>query len=274
MKKHIAILLAVCLLFLLAAGCAEASIEPVDINAADDLSGKKIGVQQGTTGDIYCSDFADEKDDAGKLINPDTKIRRYKNGAEAVTALIKGKVDAVVIDNEPAKIFVEKNSDEIKILDEEFENEDYAVCIAKENTELLAQFNECIQQFKQDGTLQGLLDYYINKTEGAKKYQSPENVDRSKGKLIMATNAAFEPYEYMEGGKVVGLDVDLAQAVCDKLGYELQIDNMEFDSIIVAVTSGRADFGAAGMTVTEDRLKNINFTDTYCNAIQAIIVRK
>ena len=92
-------------------------------------------------------------------------------------------------------------------------------------------------------------------------------------KLIMATNAEFEPYEYHEGDKIVGIDVDIAQAICDVLGYELEIEDMAFDAILPAVQSGKADFGAAGMTVTEDRLTSVDFTDTYANASQVIIVR-
>ena len=90
----------------------------------------------------------------------------------------------------------------------------------------------------------------------------------------MATNAAFEPYEYYANNEIVGIDADIAKAICDRLGYELVIEDMEFDSIITAVQSGKADFGAAGMTVTEDRLQNIDFTDTYTTATQVIIVRK
>ena len=99
-------------------------------------------------------------------------------------------------------------------------------------------------------------------------------MDRSKGELVMATNAEFEPYEYHEGDKIVGIDADIAQAICDKLGYELKIEDMEFDAILPAVQSGKADFGAAGMTVTEDRAASVNFTDTYANASQVIIVKK
>lgn len=73
----------------------------------------------------------------------------------------------------------------------------------------------------------------------------------------MATNAEFEPYEYRDGDEIVGIDADIAQAICDKLGYELEIDDMEFDAILAAVQSGKADFGAAGMTVTEDRLESV-----------------
>ena len=98
--------------------------------------------------------------------------------------------------------------------------------------------------------------------------------NRSKGELVMATNAEFEPYEYHEGEDIVGIDADIALAICDKLGYELKIEDMEFDAILPAVQSGKADFGLAGMTVTEDRQASVNFTDTYANASQVIIVKK
>ena len=94
------------------------------------------------------------------------------------------------------------------------------------------------------------------------------------GELHMATNAFFEPYEYYENEKIVGIDAEIAEAVCDKLGYTLVIDDMDFDSIITAVQSGKADFGMAGMTVTEERKQAIDFTDTYTNAIQVIIVKE
>lgn len=94
----------------------------------------------------------------------------------------------------------------------------------------------------------------------------------SKTELHMATNAFFEPYEYYEGKKVVGIDAEIADAICKKLGYKLVIDDMEFDSIITAVSSGKADFGMAGMTVTDERKKAVDFTDPYTTATQVIIV--
>ena len=127
----------------------------------------------------------------------------------------------------------------------------------------------------EDGTLDQIVANYIgDDTKGTCPYESPADVDYSNGKLVMATNAAFEPYEFYEGEEVVGIDADIAKAICDKLGYELQIDDMEFDAIISAVQSGKADFGAAGMTVTEDRLTSIDFTDSYATSTQVVIVRK
>lgn len=90
----------------------------------------------------------------------------------------------------------------------------------------------------------------------------------------MATNAEFPPYESLEGSDVVGFDADMMKAICDKLGYELTIENMEFDSVIAAVQSGKAQVGAAGLTVNPDREKNVSFTDSYTTSHQVIIVRK
>ena len=92
--------------------------------------------------------------------------------------------------------------------------------------------------------------------------------------LTMATNAAFPPYEYYddETGEVTGIDVEIAQAICDKLGYELEVVDVDFDSIVPGVQSGKYSFGMAGMTVTEDRLESVNFSDSYATGIQVVIV--
>ena len=90
--------------------------------------------------------------------------------------------------------------------------------------------------------------------------------------LVMATNAAFPPYEFYEGDAIVGIDAEIGAAIAEKLGMDFVIEDMEFDAIIPAVTSGKASFGMAGMTVTEERLESINFSDTYAHATQVVIV--
>ena len=92
------------------------------------------------------------------------------------------------------------------------------------------------------------------------------------GVLTMATNAAFPPYEYIEGGAIVGIDAEIAGAIAEKLGLEVQIEDMEFDAIIEAVKSGKADIGLAGMTVTPDRAEEVNFTASYATGVQVVIV--
>lgn len=102
---------------------------------------------------------------------------------------------------------------------------------------------------------------------GASKSETAEE-----GKLVMATNATFPPYEYYEGDQIVGIDAEIAGAIAEKLGLELVIEDMEFDSIIEAVKSGKADMGLAGMTVTPERMESVNFTTTYATGIQVVIV--
>ena len=92
--------------------------------------------------------------------------------------------------------------------------------------------------------------------------------------LKMATNAYFQPYEYYEGDKIVGIDAEIAAAIAEKLGMTLEIVDMEFDSIITAVNAGSVDFGMAGMTITEDRLKEVDFSISYANGKQVIIVKE
>ena len=92
------------------------------------------------------------------------------------------------------------------------------------------------------------------------------------GKLVMATNAAFPPYEFLENNEIVGIDAEIAGAIAEKLGLELVIDDMEFDSIIEAVKSGKADMGLAGMTVTPEREEVVNFTVSYATGVQVVIV--
>lgn len=98
--------------------------------------------------------------------------------------------------------------------------------------------------------------------------------DASGDTLVMATNAEFAPYEYREGDDIVGIDADIAQAVADELGMKLEIEDMAFESIILAVTSGKADVGIAGLTVTEDRLESVSFSTSYTQAAQVIIVQE
>lgn len=262
MKKLVSLILMAAMMLSLVA-CGSKAPENT-VHSVDDLPGKTIGVQLGTTGDIYASDYEAEG----------STIERYNKGADAVQALKQGKIDCVIIDEQPAKAFCEKNSD-LTILEEEFALEEYAICISKDNTELKEKINAALSELKAEGTLDAIIANYIgDDTKGKTPYVSPEGIDRSNGTLVMATNAAFEPYEFYQDQKVVGIDAEMAQAVCDKLGMELKIEDMEFDSIINAVTSGKADVGVAGMTVTEDRLKSVDFSDPYTTATQVIIVRK
>ena len=123
--------------------------ENSEIKTVDDLKGKKIGVQAGTTGDAYCSDDFGEEN-----------VKQFSNGSLAVAALANGQVDCVVIDNEPAKNYVAANSG-LKILDTEYVTEDYAIAISKDNDDLLKKVNDALEELKDDGTVGKIVGKYI-----------------------------------------------------------------------------------------------------------------
>lgn len=130
--------------------------EDSDITSVDDLANDKmIGCQEGTTGYIYCSDTV-ENGGYGE-----DHVIAYTNGATAIQALLSGKVDAVVIDNEPAKEFVAQNAG-LKILDTEFVSEQYAIGVSKDNPELLNAVNNALKELQDDGTVQEIIDSYIS----------------------------------------------------------------------------------------------------------------
>lgn len=124
------------------------------IASIEDMTGKMIGVQRGTTGDLYCSASVEDGGFGEENVTP------YDNGLTAVQALQNGQVDCVVIDNAPAQEFVKANPG-LKILDTEYANEDYAIGVAKGNTQLLDAINGALEELEADGTLQSIVDKYI-----------------------------------------------------------------------------------------------------------------
>ena len=133
----------------------------------------------------------------------------------------------------------------------------------------------CASSAAKSGGTESAKDTSAESAKGA----SSENVGQAKAEgsyagktLIMATNAEFPPYEYHEGKDIVGIDVEIAKAVAEQMGAKFEVSDMAFDAIISAVDSGKADFGAAGMTVTEDRKKNVDFSDTYATSVQSVII--
>ncbi len=190
--KKLKLLLPIFLCMILLASCSQKK----EITSVNDLPGSKMGVQIGTTGATYAGDY--EGDDAGSV------VEKYNKGVDAIQALRQNKIDCVIIDEEPAKVFAEKNKDLI-ILSEEFVIEDYAICIAKENSELKEKVNVALAEIKADKTLEALEKNYTGTDEekGKTPYQI-QDIERPNGTLVMATNAQFPPYEYYENGEITG----------------------------------------------------------------------
>lgn len=163
----------------------------------------------------------------------------------------------------------EKNS-KVKIIDIQLTDEEYAFGVDKNNADLLEAVNEIIKTSQEDGAFEKILENNFGKGE-AIAIESVE-IDSSKDQLIVATNASFEPFEYMKGDKYYGIDMEFAKLIADKLELELVISNMDFDAVCLSVEQGKADIGMAGLTITEDRKESVNFTDSYYNASQKVVV--
>lgn len=157
-----------------------------------------------------------------------------------------------------------------KVIDIDLTNEEYAFGVDKTQPELLEKTNAFIEKIKGDGTLDKICDKYFG--SGEPEAVESAKLDSSKDQLVVATNAAFEPFEYTKGDSYYGIDMEIAKLLADELGKELVIENMDFDAVCLSVSQQKCDIAMAGLTVNEERQEYVTFTDTYYQASQRVIV--
>lgn len=259
MKRIICAALAAVLAAGLFCGCQ--AKEKVVINSAEDLAGKKIGVQNGTTGETYVLENVD---------TPQDNVLSYKSGMDAALDLKNGAIDAVVLDELPAKAIVAQNSD-LEILPIILTTEEYAIAVRKGDTALVESINKTIAAMKENGEYEALVNAFMP-ADG--NIVIPENIETSGAVIKMGTNAAFKPFEYVEGTEIVGFDITMSQYIARDYKKQLEVVDMNFDSLISALQAGTIDFIAAGMTANDERRKSVDFSDSYFSSSQVIIVRK
>lgn len=257
--KQFTRLLALVMILTVALATVACAAAPVKIATKADLDGKVIGTQLGTTGDQIANEQIKAK-----------SVEAFKLFVDAITSLKQKKVDAVIMDRFSAEVFTKQNTD-LTIVDVGFDAEQYAVAVNKGNAELLAAVNEVVTAMKADGSLEASVAAHADQ----KGTLADLNVGAAGGKIIMGTSAGFPPFEYLDDkNQVVGVDVDIMAAVAKKLNKELVVENMDFDGLIPAVNSGKIDAIAAGMTVNDERKVNVDFSETYYDASNIVVVRK
>lgn len=158
-----------------------------------------------------------------------------------------------------------------EVIEIELTNEEYAFGVDKTQPELLEDINEFIVLIKEDGTFDDICSNYFG--DGTPVAVKSAEYDASKDQLVVATNAAFEPFEYTEGDNYYGIDMEIAAALAEHLGKELVIQNMDFDAVCLSVGQQKCDIAMAGLTIKPDREEYVNFTDSYYNASQMLIVK-
>lgn len=163
-----------------------------------------------------------------------------------------------------------KNKVTAKVIDIELTQEEYAFGVDKDQPELLAQTNAFIAEIKADGTFDKICNNYFG--DGTPVAVTSAQLDSSKDQLVVAVNASFEPFEYMQGENYYGIDMEIAAALAKKLNKELVISNMEFDAVCLSIGQHKCDIAMSGLTIKEDRKEHVDFTDPYYSASQKIIV--
>lgn len=159
----------------------------------------------------------------------------------------------------------------VKVVDIELSSEEYAFGVDKKQPELKEKCNELLKEMKSSGELEEISNHFFG--DGEPVAVTSAKQDKSKDQLVVATNAEFAPFEYKEGDKFYGIDMEIAKLLADKLGKELVIVDMAFDAVLLSVQQQKADIGMAGLTVTEERAKQVDFSDPYYNAAQKIICK-
>ena len=158
----------------------------------------------------------------------------------------------------------------VKVVEIDLTQEEYAFGVDKTQPELLEKTNAFIDQIMADGTFEAICNNYFG--DGTPVPVKSATLDETKDQLVVATNAAFEPFEYMSGEDYVGIDMEIAAALAKYLNQELVIVNMEFDAVCLSVGQQKCDIAMAGLTVREDREEYVSFTKSYYNASQKLIV--
>ena len=158
-----------------------------------------------------------------------------------------------------------------EVLEYDLTSEQYAFGVDKGQPELVAEVNAFVQKIKQDGTLDEICERYFGDGEPVAVESAKE--DPSKDQLLVATNAEFAPFEYMEGDKFYGIDMEIAALLAEELGKELVIVNMDFDAVCLAVGQHKCDIAMAGLTVNEEREEHVTFSESYYEASQRLVVK-
>ncbi|MBQ6419041.1 MAG: transporter substrate-binding domain-containing protein [Synergistaceae bacterium] len=255
MKKIFALMMVVAL-------CSCAFADGGKLKSLSDLKGERLAAQRGTTGQYIAEDLLGDK--KGELLTT------YEKYVDAVAALRQEKIRAIVMDEMPAKRFLNE-VEGLAIMDEALSEESYAIGFKKGNTELVSAVNKALSEMKADGTMAAIFAKYIDGDYSAVK---PGDIDFNKGaeggKLYVGTEAGFAPYELKVGNGFIGIDIEMCANIAKKLNKELVIINMNFDALPTAVSTGKVDMICAGITVNEERKENMDFSDNYVDGVRQV----
>ena len=232
----------------------------------------KIGVQSGTTGEFFL------KGDAGWGFEGYSNVstKSYDTAALAVKDLLDGKINYVVIDAAVAKTLVANNKG-TKVIDFALTKEDFGIGVDKKQPELLASINTILVENKDE--IAALYAKYANVTddnasawEGSTITSATYDPNKKDTQLVVATNAAFAPYEFTVGNAFAGIDMEIAKMIADELNMELVISDMAFEAVVSSIGSNGVDIALSGLTINPARQKVIDFSNPYEEGSYQVII--
>ena len=233
-------------------------------SSIDRLDIKHVGVQTGSNFDMMI-----------EAALPDASVEYYNTKADLVAALTGYKIDAFAVDEPVAEILMQEN-DQLTYLSDYLDTYDFAFVFPKGKTgeALRDQFNAFIEPLWADGTIDALEEKWFGDDESKKTMPDVTGLSAENGRLRVATDAGYEPFEYVRHGIVVGYDMELAAMFCQAYGYGLEIVNMNFDGILPSVQTGKCDFAAAGIGITPERAQSVLFSQPNFSGGTVLMVLK
>lgn len=231
------------------------------VKSVADLNGKKIGVQAETTAAMRASNIEG------------AELQKFNKYSDAVKALEQGTVAAVIIDSETAEKYTGEGS-KVKLLDEDFVNEEHVVVIKPGSSELKKEIDSAIKILTDNGTLENIHTYYESENAGENKFIPDEGIMRQKGELKMATSTDIPPFVYNEMDTIAGSDADFMRAASDRLCYEIVMEDMDRDTIISAVAAGEYDVGVAAFTADDAKDQDVMLSEPYATTHLVVMVKK
>ncbi|MBR0228249.1 MAG: transporter substrate-binding domain-containing protein, partial [Clostridia bacterium] len=221
--------------------------------SVQDLNGKRIGVQTGTTFDEIVLETL-----------PDAKVSYFNSYPDMAAALEANKIDAFPGDEPVIRLMAAEN-DKLTVLEDRMDNFDFGIALPKTEAgkKLLAEINAWLASMKESGELTQLTQKWTDGPESEKTVTDYASFPAPNAVLTLATEGAYAPMNYYRSDEVVGLEIDMIARFCEANGYGLKVVPMLFDGILPAIQSGKADFAAAGLTITEERKESVYFSDPY-----------
>ena len=215
-----------------------------------DTPTTKVALQSGTTSEFYAK------------VLKNVEIVSFDTFALAAQGMLNGNADYVMVDKTTANAIC-KEIEGLKIIDIAFSSEYYGIGIDPAQTELKGQIDKILADKSEE--INAIKEKYFNGEED--KFvgieSAAKDVSKADKQLVVATNAEFAPWEYKEGNKYYGIDMEIAKILADELGLELVIDDMQFNMVVGAVGNQGVDIAMSGITITAERLEAINFSNPY-----------